>query len=89
LPPAVAPSRTTAPSAQASAGPTPRASVGPSATAAASASPSATAVVTQAPRSMDEPTTRDEDGSPLVGVLLGVALVAGLGAAAAFQARRR
>ena len=75
---------TQAPAPATSAAPTVRASALPSATTAPSPAPSAETVLT-----VDDPASPEEGGSPLVGVLLAVAVVAGLGAAAAFQAQKR
>ncbi len=89
-------SRTAAPAAAApSARPSPVAAASRPAVSASAvrpaASPRASASSSAAPPALtaDDPAPLDEGGSPLVGVLLAVAVVAGLGAAAAYQAQRR
>lgn len=80
---------TTAPRAAASATPAPAVrTAAPS--ISLSPAPSASPSPDELPLAVDEPLpSDDDDGSPLVGVLLAVAVVGGLGAAAAFQAQKR
>ena len=79
-----------APVATAAARPSAATSPTPAARTSATPSPVMSAAADDVPLTVDRPaSSQEDDGSPLVGVLLAVGVVAGLGAAAAFQAQKR